>query len=81
MLFELLKSFVLIVLGFVLYHFVKTALLNKTKIPVENRKKNREILSEIEKNRVQLTPKEKRKMERELKEYYDSIVAVKPPPT
>lgn len=74
MLFELLKSFLLIVLGFVLYHVVKTNLLQKSKRPIKNREKTKEILSEIEKKKVQLSQKEKRKMEQELTDYFASIV-------
>lgn len=73
MLFELIKSFVLIVLGFVLYHFIKNNLLKKNKKPIKNLKKTKEVLTEFEKKKVQLTQKEKRKMEKELTEYFLSI--------
>ena len=74
MLFKLLKSFLLIVLGFVLYHVVKTNLLQKPKKPIKNREKTKEILLDIEKKKVQLSQKEKRKMEQELTEYFTSII-------
>ena len=77
MLFELLKSFVLIVLGFVLYHVVKTNLLQtEKKKPIKNREKTKEILLEIDKKKILLTPKEKRKMEEELTEYFASIISL-----
>jgi len=73
MLLELLKSFLLIVLGFVIYHIVKTTLLQKPKKSNKNREKTNKILSEFEKKKVQLTKKEKHKMEKELTEYFKII--------
>lgn len=74
MLLECFKSLFLIVLGFVLYHVVKNNLLQKPKkAATQNREKAKEILLEIEKKKVELTPKEKRKMRQELTEYFSSI--------
>lgn len=75
MFFQFLKSFLLIVLGFVLYHVVKTNLLQKSKKNIyKNREKTKEFLLEIEKQKVLLSAKEKRKMEKELTNYFASIV-------
>lgn len=69
----MLKSFFLIVLGFVLFHLVKTNLLIKTKKTVKKKERTQEILLEIDKNKKHLTPKERRKMEKELTDYFRSL--------
>lgn len=72
------KSFLIIVFGFVLYHFIQHHLLSpslKRNVKNKHHEKRQEILLDIEKKKKHLSPKERRKMEKELTEYFHFITS------
>lgn len=63
----MLKTLLLIVLLFAVYHGIKVFFLTRTSTPHE---KSKQLIRELEKTKTQLTAKENQKMAEEIDRYF-----------
>lgn len=63
----MLKTLLLIILLFAIYHGIKTIFLTRNPTPIE---KSKQLIRELEKTKTQLTTKENQKMAEEIDRYF-----------
>lgn len=68
----MLKTLLLIVLLFAIYHGIKTIFLTRNPTPTDKspQEKSKQLIRELEKTKTQLTTKENQKMAEEIDRYF-----------